>query len=39
MLQGLLLMYLKNLRILSTSTFAYTAPAETLRLQPRVQQA
>ena len=29
MLQGLLLMYLQNLRILSTSTFAHTARAET----------
>ena len=34
MLPGLLLMYLQNSHILSTSTFAYTARAETLRLQP-----
>ena len=33
MLQGLLLMYLQNSCILSTSTFAYTAPTESLGLE------
>ena len=32
-LQGLLLIYLQDLRILSTSTFAHTPRSETLRLE------